>query len=119
MAIDKQAEGIKEYLQGYLEKAKGWAEENPQTAGAIGGGLGGAALGTLSGGRENKLRNALIGAIGGAGVGYAGGSLYDKEKKDQSKFESHMDKRLLKTLKDKGFSEEQIDQIISSIPEQG
>ncbi len=53
-----------------------WSKATPSTRGAIvGGGIGG--LGGLITGGQHKVRNALLGAGAGAGLGYMGGRWYN------------------------------------------
>jgi hypothetical protein len=51
--------------------------QHPEAAGAIGGGLGGASLGAMAGGKEHRGSGALLGGLTGAGLGGLGGASID------------------------------------------
>ena len=53
-------------------RAVDWVKKNPQTAGALAGGVMGAAGGAMAGGPDHRLSGALMGGVGGAVMGHAG-----------------------------------------------
>lgn len=71
-AIDWQAQ-----LQGLVDSASNYAQQNPTAAGSIAGGLGGATTGAMVGGPNNRMKGALGGGLAGAGIGGAAGLSLD------------------------------------------
>lgn len=69
-------DNLKNRIREFATSTGSWAKENPEAAGAIAGGVGGAGLGALAGGRGRRVRGALMGGIPGAAAGYGVGRLY-------------------------------------------
>lgn len=72
-AADKYANDWGGQLQGLMDSAQGFAQQNPAMAGAAAGGLGGAVAGGIGGG----AKGALGGGLAGAGIGGAAGLSLD------------------------------------------
>ena len=72
-AADKYANDWGGQLQGLMDGAQGFAQQNPAMAGAAAGGLGGAVAGGIGGG----AKGALGGGLAGAGIGGAAGLSLD------------------------------------------
>jgi hypothetical protein len=64
--VDSGAERIARKLRHIMQMTAAYAKENPGTAGAVLGGLGGAGVGYLS---DSSLKGATMGALGGAALG--------------------------------------------------
>lgn len=77
VAADDMFAGLLESLKGAGNSAMDFAKANPHAVGAGGGALAGAGLGALTGGKDHKLRNALLGAGLGGGAGLAAGDYFN------------------------------------------
>ena len=102
-------------LNNALEAAKsGWNNLNPAAKGAlVGGGLG-LAGGALNSGEDehgetHRLRNALLGGVGGAAVGAGGAHFYDKYKDILGKLTSKPSKEVYGPVLDEAGQKDLLD----------